>query len=87
MKIENCVKSLENQMEIDKNYFFENPEPGLKEFKTSEYIIKRLKQIIAKRAVITTKILTAVKTLSLYKYFYAQMSRIYLLYLIFLSDF
>ena len=45
MKIEEKVKSLQNQMEIDKKYFFEHPEPGLQEIKTSEYIIKRLKEM------------------------------------------
>lgn len=45
MNIENKVKALEEQMKIDKEFFFNNPEIGLEEFKTSEYIIKRLKEI------------------------------------------
>ncbi len=45
MKIENCVKELENQMKIDKEFFWSNPEAGLKEIKTSEYIVKRLKEM------------------------------------------
>ena len=45
MKIEEKVRLLEEQMQIDKQYFFSHPEPGLQEIKTSEYIVKRLKQI------------------------------------------
>ena len=45
MKIEETVRLLEYQMKIDKDYFFANPEPGLQEIKTAEYITKRLKEI------------------------------------------
>ncbi len=45
MNIEKEVMSLKEQMEQDKQYLLENPEPGLKEIKTSSYIKKRLKEI------------------------------------------
>ncbi len=45
MNIEEKIRLLQNQMEIDKDYLYAHPESGLQEFKTSEYIIKRLKEI------------------------------------------
>ena len=45
MKIDDEVKILESQMEVDKKYFWEHPEPGLNELETSTYIVNRLKQI------------------------------------------
>ena len=45
MTIEKVVQDLEQQMCIDKEFFWSNPEAGLKELKTSEYIIKRLKEM------------------------------------------
>ncbi len=42
MKIEESVSSLEPQMLKDKEYLWNNPEPGLKEIKTSTYIKNRL---------------------------------------------
>ena len=45
MKIDDVVRKLESKMIIDKDFFYNHPEPGLKEIKTSEYIIKRLKKM------------------------------------------
>lgn len=45
MKIEDDIKKLENQMIKDKEYLWNNPEAGLKEFKTSAYIKNRLKEM------------------------------------------
>lgn len=45
MKVEEIVNSLEPQMLKDKEYLWNNPEPGLKEIKTSTYIINRLKDM------------------------------------------
>ena len=45
MKIEQIVKSLEEQMVIDKEFFWNNPEPGLREIHTSAYIKKRLEKM------------------------------------------
>ncbi len=45
MKIEEEIELLKEQMKIDKDYFFQHPEPGLNEIETSQYIIKRLKEI------------------------------------------
>ncbi len=45
MNIEKVVCDLKSQMLEDKNFFWNNPEPGLKEIKTSSYIIKRLKDM------------------------------------------
>lgn len=45
MNIEKSVKDLEKQMIKDKEYLWNNPEPGLKEIKTSTYIKNRLKEI------------------------------------------
>ncbi len=42
MKIEESVSLLKSQMLKDKEYLWSNPEPGLKEIKTSAYIKKRL---------------------------------------------
>lgn len=45
MNIEKCVLNLRNQMKIDKQFFWNNPEKGTEEFKTSSYIIRRLEEI------------------------------------------
>ncbi len=45
MKIEKEVEDLRNQMIKDKEFLWNNPEPGLKEFKTSSYIKKRLNEM------------------------------------------
>ncbi len=45
MNIEENIKALEEQMLKDKEYLWNNPEPGLKEIKTSAYIKQRLKEI------------------------------------------
>ena len=45
MKIEDDIKKLEKQMKKDKDYLWNNPEAGLKEFKTSTYIKNRLKEM------------------------------------------
>ena len=45
MKIEESIRLLENQMKIDKEYFFAHPEQGLQEKQTAEYIVKRLKEM------------------------------------------
>ena len=45
MNIEKEVMALEEQMKKDKEYLWNNPEPGLKEIKTSAYIKDRLKEI------------------------------------------
>ena len=45
MKIEECVKQLEFQIKEDKDFLWNHPEKGNKEFETSKYIIKRLKQM------------------------------------------
>ncbi len=45
MNIEQEVLGLKGQMQKDKEYLWNNPEPGLKEIKTSTYIKERLKEI------------------------------------------
>ena len=45
MNIEKIVEDLKPQMKIDKEYLWNHPEKGLNEFKTSEYILKRLKEM------------------------------------------
>ena len=45
MNIENCVFNLKEQMKIDKEFFWNNPEKGRCEFKTAGYIKKRLQEI------------------------------------------
>lgn len=45
MNIQKEVKNLEEQMLKDKEYLWNNPEPGLKEIKTSTYIKNRLKEM------------------------------------------
>ena len=45
MNIQKEVKDLEEQMFKDKEYLWNNPEPGLKEVKTSNYIKNRLKEM------------------------------------------
>ena len=45
MNIDECINNLLPQMRKDKEYFWNNPEKGFKEIKTSEYIIKRLKEM------------------------------------------
>ena len=45
MKIEKIVMNLKQQMKKDKEYFWNHPEKGLCEFKTSSYIKSRLEEI------------------------------------------
>ncbi len=45
MKIEKDISNLEPQMLKDKEYLWNCPEPGLKEIKTSAYILNRLKEM------------------------------------------
>lgn len=45
MNIEKIVEDLKPQMAKDKEYLWNHPEKGLNEFKTSEYILKRLKEM------------------------------------------
>ncbi len=45
MNISECIKNILPQMRRDKEYLWNNPEEEFKEIKTSEYIIKRLKEI------------------------------------------
>ena len=45
MKISNEILNLNSSIIKDKEFFWNHPEEGFKEFKTSEYIIKRLKEI------------------------------------------
>lgn len=45
MNLGNEIINLTNSMMADKDFFWKHPEAGFKEFQTSEYIIKRLKQI------------------------------------------
>ena len=45
MRIEENIRLLEKQMQIDKDFLFAHPEQGLEEKQTSEYIVKRLKEI------------------------------------------
>ncbi len=45
MKIGDCVKELKEQMIKDKEFFWNHPEEEFKEYETSEYIIKRLKEM------------------------------------------
>lgn len=45
MNIDECINSLLPQMRIDKEFLWNHPEEEFKEIKTSEYIIKRLKEI------------------------------------------
>lgn len=45
MNIEKEVKALEEQMRKDKEYFWNNPEIGLNEIKTSNYIKNRLEEM------------------------------------------
>ena len=45
MNIEKEIIDLQNQMEKDKEFFWNNPEEGLKEIKTSAYIKKRLQEM------------------------------------------
>ena len=45
MKIDNEIKELSSSIMQDKNFFWNHPEAGFKEFETSKYIIERLKQI------------------------------------------
>jgi amidohydrolase len=62
MKIDECVENLISEMVKDKEFFWNHPEEEFKEFETSEYIIKRLKQIgytdiktnIAKTGIVAT---------------------------------
>lgn len=45
MNIDECVNNLLPQMKKDKEFLWNHPEEEFKELKTSEYIIKRLKEI------------------------------------------
>lgn len=45
MNIDSCIYDLKYQMKIDKEFFWNHPEEEFKEIKTSQYIIKRLKEI------------------------------------------
>ena len=45
MNIEDEVLNLSSSLMKDKEFFWNHPEAGFKEFETSEYIIKRLKEI------------------------------------------
>lgn len=45
MNIEKMVSDLKSQMLKDKEFFWNHPEPGTKEFETSAYIQKRLKEM------------------------------------------
>ena len=45
MNIEDEVLNLSSSLMKDKDFFWNHPEAGFKEFETSEYIIKRLKEI------------------------------------------
>ena len=45
MNIEQIVLDLKEQMKKDKDYLWNNPEKGLCEFKTSNYIKKRLEEM------------------------------------------
>ena len=45
MKLDNEIKELSSSIMEDKNFFWNHPEAGFKEFETSKYIIERLKQI------------------------------------------
>lgn len=62
MNIEKSVNDLRKKVMDDKNFFWNHPENGFEEYKTSEYIIKRLKEIgfsniktgIAKTGVVAT---------------------------------
>ena len=45
MNLEDEIINLTDSIMTDKEFFWNHPEAGFKEFKTSEYIIKRLKEI------------------------------------------
>ena len=62
MKIEECVKKLENQIKEDKDFLWNHPEKGNEEFETCKYITKRLKQMgyIVKDNIGTTGILAEI---------------------------
>ena len=45
MDIEKCVLDLKEQMKIDKEFFWNNPEKGKCEFKTANYIKNRLQEM------------------------------------------
>ena len=62
MKIDECIKQLELQIKEDKKFLWNHPEKGNMEFKTSEYITKRLKQMgyTVKNNIVSTGILATV---------------------------
>lgn len=63
MKIDECVNKLKIQIEEDKSFLWNHPEKGNKEFQTSEYIIKRLKNMgyTVKSKIVSTGILATFK--------------------------
>ena len=63
MKIEECVKDLESQIRIDKDFLWNHPEKGNEEYKTSDYIAKRLEDMgfYVEKNIVTTGILATLK--------------------------
>lgn len=62
MEVEDCVKRLENQMKVDKDFLWNHPEKGNSEFETSKYISDRLIQMgyIVENNIVSTGVLATI---------------------------